>query len=411
MFLWMREKKEFDLLPHQGEFFFSEAPSTGLIAGYGSGKSYIAAFKCIARMTQYKCNVGYYLPTYRLLKDVAFENFENLFAFCNIPYKLNQEDMVYHTPWGKVFLRSVEKISSIIGYQTGYALIDEADVPPMEKMQKAYRAVIARNRIPVPSGVNATDMVSTPEGYKFIYDYYVKNKSDRRKLIHAHTLDNPYLSQSYIDNLYDSYPSDMVDAYMAGQFVNLSSGKVYRSFDRKINCETSKKIEPRHHLFIGMDFNITQMSATISIKEDGTRYTLDEITGGYDTPDMISKINERYPDHAKTIYPDAAGSARNTSGKSDHDMLKKAGFKVIAPKSNPAVRDRINKVNNEFDKIKSFVNPETCPHLVDALEQQGYNKAGEPDKQTGMDHIVDAYGYEVYNSEGVGVKIRSSGVY
>jgi hypothetical protein len=41
------------------------------------------------------------------------------------------------------------------------------------------------------------------------------------------------------------------------------------------------------------------------------------------------------------------------------------------------------------------VNPETCPHLVEALEKQAYDKHGEPDKTGGLDHVIDAAGYFV----------------
>ena len=39
------------------------------------------------------------------------------------------------------------------------------------------------------------------------------------------------------------------------------------------------------------------------------------------------------------------------------------------------------------------VNTDLCPVLTDGLEQQAYDKNGEPDKSTGHDHIVDANGY------------------
>ena len=42
-----------------------------------------------------------------------------------------------------------------------------------------------------------------------------------------------------------------------------------------------------------------------------------------------------------------------------------------------------------------MVNPETCPHLVEALEKQAYDKFGEPDKKSGMDHVLDAAGYVI----------------
>jgi hypothetical protein len=34
-----------------------------------------------------------------------------------------------------------------------------------------------------------------------------------------------------------------------------------------------------------------------------------------------------------------------------------------------------------------------CPVYVEGLEQQAYNKHGEPDKTSGLDHALDAGGY------------------
>jgi hypothetical protein len=44
-------------------------------------------------------------------------------------------------------------------------------------------------------------------------------------------------------------------------------------------------------------------------------------------------------------------------------------------------------------KRRYRVNPQTCPHLVESLEKQAYDKNGEPDKSAGFDHIIDAATY------------------
>ena len=39
------------------------------------------------------------------------------------------------------------------------------------------------------------------------------------------------------------------------------------------------------------------------------------------------------------------------------------------------------------------VNTDTCPSLVEGLEKQAYEKNGERDKTSGLDHVIDAAGY------------------
>ena len=118
---------------------------------------------------------------------------------------------------------------------------------------------------------------------------------------------------------------------------------------------------------------------------------------------MARMLVERYKQkgHHVTVYPDASG--QNTSSKnaseSDLSILRQAGLSVRAASSNPAVRDRVNAVNamilNDKGARRFKVNTHLCPVLTEALEQQAYDKNGEPDKSTGHDHPNDAVGYRI----------------
>lgn len=401
-----------DVLPHQKHFILSHKRHTALVGGYGSGKSFAGVCKTAIKKIQLnQIPVSYYLPTYGLIQDVAVPKFEELFDSFGIKSVWHEKYKKIITSYGDIFLRSMDNPDSIIGYEVGYSLIDETDILPQKKMSEVFKKIIARNRATLPEGfINQTDVVGTPEGFKWLYDFFVKHKSENKTIINAKTKDNPFNPDDYVKTLTDSYTSEQLQAYLDGEFVNLTSGTVYRYFDRKKHINNSKEAE-NNILYIGMDFNITNMAATISIKDGDKRFVIDEVVDAYDTGDMISILMERYPYNRKIIYPDAAGNARNTSGKSDHDLLRKAGFKVIAPSKNPSVRDRVNSVNKEFEKDLTFINSNRCPSLIDALEKQAYNKNGEPDKQSGHDHINDAFGYEVCNSKTGTIKKRSSNVF
>ena len=383
------------ILKHQAEFLKSNAPSTGLVAGFGSGKSIVATLKSIEKLKSNPgITVGYYLPTHSLIKSIAFKNFNHYFNEMGISYNLNGSDFKYTTPIGNVILRSLTRLDLIIGYETAYAVIDEADVLTMENAKAGYKAVVARNRQKMPDdSYNSVDMVSTPEGFKFLYEYYVKEASDRRKLIKANTLDNPFLPKSYIENLYDTYSEKELKAYMAGEFVNLTAGTVYSDYDYEVNT-TDRVVQENDTLHIGMDFNITNMAAVIHVIEDNIPYAVGEACGVYDTFQMIRLFKDKYPNHNIIIYPDASGNSRNTSGESDHNLLRQAGFKVFSPKKNPNVKDRITTANMMFRKGYK-VNSNQCPEYSQALMQLGY-KNGEPDKGSGLDHVTDAGTYFIY---------------
>jgi hypothetical protein len=40
--------------------------------------------------------------------------------------------------------------------------------------------------------INQTDVVGTPEGFKWLYDFFIKNASDHKAVIKAKTYDNPF---------------------------------------------------------------------------------------------------------------------------------------------------------------------------------------------------------------------------
>jgi hypothetical protein len=95
------------------------------------------------------------------------------------------------------------------------------------------------------------------------------------------------------------------------------------------------------------------------------------------------------------VYPDASGGSRKSenASQSDLSLLRQAKFIVCNNPANPAVKDRVLSVNKLLESREYKVNPDKCPALVEALEKQAYDKYGEPDKKSGLDHIIDAAGY------------------
>jgi hypothetical protein len=377
------------ILEHQAKFIESQKTHTGLVGGFRSGKSHAGVIKTVIKKMQLDCDVAYYLPTYGLIRDVAIPKFEEFLTSQKLPYKLNQTSKDIHIGNKRIILRSMDNPDLIIGYEVGYSCIDEADVLPIRKMKEVMIKVLSRNSAKLKGNNNATDFVSTPEGFNFLYDFFVKNPSENKLLIKARTESNPFISENYIRSLQDQYSHEQLEAYLNGEFVNLTSGTVYKDFDRDINS-TNAEIKLYEQLHIGLDFNITQMAAVVL---NSKHEAVAEHINVYDTIQMCEILKRDYPNHQILIYPDASGNSRKSAGQSDFDIIKKAGFRIISPNKNPNVRDRVNAVN-KFFRDGGKVNVKNCPNLVASLEQQTY-KNGEPDKSAGHDHVNDAYGYVV----------------
>ena len=391
----------------QLEFLESQAPSTGLVAGLGSGKSFIGTLKVLLFKLKYPyVKAAYYLPTFPLVRDIAFDKFPALCEMLNLTYTLNKSDkeLLIHG-YGKVIFRTMSEPESIIGYEVGYSLIDETDILPMEKMTIAYENITARNRQRLPDGKqNIVDVVGTPEGYKWYYTNFKKEPLPNSRLIVASTYSNLHnLPEDYIDKLSALFPPNRLEAYLNGKFINLTSGSVYSYFNRELH-HTDEVIEPREELHIGQDFNIGGCCSCVFVIRNNRPMQLEEFVS-HDTQGIIDNIKSKYDKHSIIIYPDASGNANKTNAsKSDISLLREAGFRINAPAMNGRVEDRVNSVNVMLANNELLINTKQCPRSTEAREQQVYDKNGKPEKFGGaatIDDFNDAGDYFIVRRFGI----------
>lgn len=407
----------------QAEFMAMQHKFKAYVAGFGSGKTWVGCGGICKGMWEFpKINQGYFAPTYPQIRDIFYPTIEEVAFDWGLNVKIHESNKEVHFYSGKNFrgttiCRSMEKPHTIVGFKIGNALIDELDVMTTAKAQLAWRKIIARMRYNVPGLRNGIDVTTTPEGFKFVYEQFKKAVQDKPELarlygmVQASTFDNEKnLPPGYISSLMESYPPELISAYLRGQFTNLTSGTIYHSFNRKLNdCQDEEK--PGEQLFIGMDFNVGKMAGVIHVLRDGQPRAVTEIMGVLDTPEMIRVIKERFwlydkGEYRKSreiyIYPDASGDSRKSAHASTTDIaqLEQAGFKVIVNKANPPVKNRVSAMNAMFcngnGDRRYKVNTRRCPGYTECLEQQVWDKVtGEPDKKGGKDHANDAAGYYI----------------
>lgn len=395
----------------QGKFLAMPHKYRAFVAGYGSGKTWVG---CMAKAIHYLqhplINQGYFAPTYSHIRDIFFPTVEESVFDMGLSVDIKEGNKEVHFYTGKIYrgttiCRSLDKPQNIIGFKIGHALIDEIDILPTNKAKQSWQKVIARMRYKGTGLKNGVDITTTPEGFKFVYKTFVEalekkpNLTHNYGLIQASTYDNEAnLPDDYISSLLESYPSELRDAYLEGKFVNLTSGTVYRNYNRhKHNSEET--IQPGEPLYIGMDFNVQHMAATIYVKRGDIWHAVDELKEVFDTPDMIRIIRDRYQSekHSIIVYPDATGDNRKSvsANSSDIALLRQANCYVKANSKNPFVKDRILATNKAFEDMKIMINKTACPTVAACLEQQCYTVNGEPDKTSGFDHQNDATTYPI----------------
>lgn len=395
---------QFLALPHKFRAF---------VAGFGSGKTWVGSAGLCRHAWEFpRINAGYFAPSYPMVRDIFYPTIEEVAEDWGLRAVVKKADHEVQLFAGRqyrntVICRSMDDPGKIVGFKIGHALVDELDVMKLPQAETAWRKIIARMRQKSEGLRNGIDVTTTPEGFQFVYSQWVKALRDKPDLtslygmVQASTYQNgKNLPDGYIESLRASYPPQLISAYLRGQFVNLTSGAVYPNFDRRAN-HTDDEVEPGDVLHVGMDFNVLKMAAVIFAVRGKEPHAVAELVNVRDTPTMARLLRERYKDkgHQVLVYPDASGQSTSSknAAESDLSILRAAGLTVKANPSNPAVKDRVASKNalilSDAGVRRLKVNTRNCPTYTEALEQQAYDKNGEPDKTTGHDHANDAGGY------------------
>jgi PBSX family phage terminase large subunit len=394
-----------DCLPAQKIFLEDSHRIVGYIGGFGSGKSWALAAKLILQgLANPGCTLMACEPTFPMIRTVLIPAIDAALDTWDISYKFRsspQPEYILDLPDGPttILCQSAENWQRIRGQNIAAAVWDECDTQPTYVAQKAGDMLLARMR----SGqLNQLAVGSTPEGFRWAYHTFVENANDSKRLIQVKTADNPHLPASYIDSLRENYPSQLVQAYLEGQFVNLTTGQVYDRFDRAKHVVPTDRtlLDGSQPLRIGVDFNISNMHAVIAVRIADRLIVVDEIKKAHDTDALGQTIRQRYPSHKIYIYPDASGGNRSTNAtRTDIQILESYGMSNQSPKSNPDIRDRVSAVQALLENGKGATRLSIdagCTELIRCLELQAYTDKGVPDKDGGYDHMNDALGYLVW---------------
>ncbi|WP_228752964.1 terminase large subunit domain-containing protein, partial [Pseudomonas aeruginosa] len=197
----------------------------GFVAGFGSGKTWVGCSGLAQHAWEWpRINAGYFAPTYAQIRDIFYPTMEEVAFDWGLRTRINQANHEVHLFSGSAYrttiiCRSMEKPQTIVGFKVGRSLVDELDVLSLVKAQQAWRKIIARMRYKVDGLRNRVDVTTTPEGFKFVFQQFVKqlrekpHLQDLYGLVQASTYDNEAnLPDDYIDSLMESYPPQLIAA-------------------------------------------------------------------------------------------------------------------------------------------------------------------------------------------------------
>lgn len=361
-----------------------------MVGGYGSGKTYFGALRAIWLSYVNRPHPGMYVsPTYPMAKKTIILTLKEILDRAEIAYTYLkvEHQFIIHEWNGNIWIGSGEIPDSLKGPNLAWAGIDE----PFIQDKEVFKQMNARVRHKF-AAMREIFMTGTPEELNWGYDV-IANHSGKYDLafVVANTADNFNNPSDYVGILRAAYSEEEQKAFIDGQFLNLTTGRVYKDFDRSmIQARPDLKLRELP-VCVGMDFNVDAMSAEIFYRGTNWVHVFDEIRlKNSNTFDMADTLKKKYP--KATIYPDPSGSARKTSSTmSDHVILREAGFNVVSKRAHPPVKQRIHAFNKLMRGGNFSV--ENAPELVSDLERCTW-RSGDIDKRDPeRTHASDGAGY------------------
>lgn len=383
------EKKQIELLEHQADFLEADDKFVLLAGGVGSGKSHAGSLFTILESIKNPKETGLITAnTYRQLQNATLHTLFKLCEEMQINYKYNQNKGLLWIEGALWFVYSLEHYDNIRGIEIAKFWGDEM----RDASREAFLVLLGRLR----QGTNLKGRLTTsPSGFDYLYDYFVGDKKTKEfRLIQAASYKNTFLPEGYLETLKSSYDEKVYAQEVLGEFVNITSGRIYYAFNRTKHVK-EVYYNTNYPIYVGMDFNRNPMTAVVCQTYNDTAHIVDEIwIMSSNTNEMAEELRRKYGVNL-TVIPDATGKAIKTSsaGLSDHEILRQYGFKVQTS-GNPFRMDRYNTVNNLFEKERIVISPK-CTKLINDLEKVSYKEGTTlPDTNDSLlTHISDGLGY------------------
>jgi hypothetical protein len=394
----------------QLEIAKSSARFRVFVGGRRTGKTFFA-IREMARFARLpNKNIWYIAPTYSQAKNIVWEELCRRMTDLGWAKKINQNELsIVLVNNSKISLKGSDRYDTLRGAGVDFLVMDEyAD------MKREAWEVVLRPTLSSQTPPGSALFCGTPRGFnhfKDLYDYGQRGDNDWQSWQFT-TMDGGNVTDEEIERAKEDMDQRQWQQEYCGLFQNFT-GVIYYNFSREKHMK-KREFNEDGRIYIGMDFNIDPMSASICQLHDGVLHQFDEISMyGSNTEEMCQEIMNRYNQAMITICPDPAGRQRKTSanGRTDVTILQKY-FNVEVKRKHDAVRDRVNAVNSIMESadgtIRFSIDPK-CTNSMRCLERQVYKSGTSvPDKDSGFDHQNDALGYLVAHLSPIKKKVRET---
>lgn len=384
-----------------------QSKHVALGGGSRSGKSFLLMYSMIIRACKAKSRHCVLRLNFNHIKrSIVLETFPKVMTVCfpNLGYDLNKTDYIATFPNGsQIFfagLDSGDRAEKILGQEFSTLWFNEISQIPYSSVQMAITRLAEKNELQKKIYYDLNPSTKSSWAYSMFlkkldpidnvpllnpndYSYFQMNPSDNLS-----NIDNEYLK------LLESMPEKERTRFLHGEFNDESEGQVYHAFVRDKHVKPVTKTNGT--IFIGQDFNVNPMCSVVFQFVDNKFKFLDEVfLENSDTFKTSSELIKKGYKGSR-IIPDSTGRNRKTSGQSDFDILREAGF-VIESTYNPFVGDRVNNFNRLLASGRIEIDPK-CKKLINDLEKVTWkdNKLNQSGASKMLTHISDAAGYGLW---------------
>jgi PBSX family phage terminase large subunit len=307
-------------------------------------------------------------------------------------------------------------------YELSAAFIEELTENDSEEFNAFYKEIKARvGRLPHIKEnwiISATNPDSPAHS---IFDYFWNSDSPTRHIAYSITTDNPFLPETYISGLKESFTEKECRRMIYGEWLEISSEQIYYAWDSDASEIDEYEVNKYFPIIVSFDFNIGDgkpMSVCLAQYINGKFIFFDEIViEGARTLSVMEELAARgYLDGPNQIIimGDATGRARSTNfNRTDYEVVEAfiqtykrddhqpVDYAIDVGRSNPAVRTRHVKVNgqlkNAYGQTFVYVLKSKCPTIIKGFRLTQLKKGGKYIENDGpahpYQHISTACGY------------------
>ncbi len=404
---------EFDtkalLRPAQHDIFHDESRFKVCAMGRRYGKSVLASYILIHKALEKQESLYFFIaPTFSQARAILWEILKDKTR--NICANVNESRLEITLINGsRILLKGADRPDTLRGVALSGAVFDE--FASMRDNENVWKLVV---RPALSDNLGWALFISSPAGRDFFYDLYNDAKTkDNWQSWQRTTLQGGNVPAEEIEAAkHDLDERSFRQEYLAS--FESFDGLVVPDYDRKLNG-TNEEISDDDTLIFGIDFNVNKMPCVVYLKRNRELHLVDIFFGSFNTSELMTAIEIKYPKHKKIFHTDASGTANKSSagGTTDIKIIEKYGYKVMNLRKNPNIIDRVNSFNSmvkSADGTRRFFTNVRLKRVVDTLEKHVFDENGLPNKKHEyFDDIFDAMSYAVwhYSDYGkVGIKTR-----